>query len=96
MHFAGDVLGPVPYDRAHVTLPLSCDEGSGFDIAGGKLSMNTHLFKQTAQDAADHWRGQMISGRYAQPDDTRHPAVRLAHEGGGPHRGRVFGAIGPR
>ncbi len=71
MHFAGDTLGPVPYDPAHFTLPVSYDEDSAFDIAGGEFSMNTHLFKETARDAADHWRGKLISGRYAQPHDTR-------------------------
>jgi len=71
MHFAGDSVRPVPYDPAQFTLPVSYDRGSTFDLAGGKFSINAHIFKQTSQDAADHWRGKLISGRYAQPHDTQ-------------------------
>lgn len=71
MHFAGGSLGPVPYDPARFTLPVSYDQGSAFDLAGGTFSINAHIFGQTPQDAADRWRGKLISGRYAQPHDTR-------------------------
>jgi hypothetical protein len=45
--------------------------GSKFDLTSGKFSMNKHIFKKTPADAARYWNGQLISGRYAQPDDTQ-------------------------
>jgi hypothetical protein len=71
MHFAGPVDGPKPYDPGNFPFTPSYGAGSTFDFTGGKFSMNSHIFVQTPADAARRWNGRLISGRYAQPHDTR-------------------------
>jgi hypothetical protein len=71
MHFAGPVIGPKPYDPANFPITPGYGTGSTFDLTSGKFSMNKHIFKQTPADAASYWKGQLISGRYAQPHDTQ-------------------------
>jgi hypothetical protein len=71
MHFAGPVIGPTLYDPGNFPVTPAYGSGSSFDLTSGKFSMNEHIFKQTPADAAGHWNGQLISGRYAQPHDTQ-------------------------
>lgn len=71
MHFAGPVIGPKPYDPGNFPVTPSYGAGSTFDLTSGKFSMNKYIFDQTPADAAGYWKGQLISGRYAQPYDTQ-------------------------
>jgi hypothetical protein len=40
-----------------------------FDLTSNQFSTNTELWKGTKQQAADAWKGKLISGRYAQLHD---------------------------
>jgi hypothetical protein len=44
---------------------------STFDLTSSKFSINGSLWTQGKDAAALHWTGQVISGRYAQPNDTQ-------------------------
>ncbi|TCV90627.1 transglutaminase domain-containing protein [Sulfurirhabdus autotrophica] len=59
-------------DNPSSTLPQPPDyeAGSGFNIASGKFSTNTALWKGNAQAASALWKGKLISGRYAQKMDS--------------------------
>lgn len=46
-------------------------QGSGFDIASGKFSINANLWKGSAQEATALWKGKLVSGRYAQHGDSQ-------------------------
>lgn len=58
--------------NAAASLPQPPDYGTGshFDIASGKFSTNAALWKGSAQEAAALWKGKLISGRYAQKNDS--------------------------
>jgi len=56
----GTELNPAP---AYVDPPLS--------LTSGQFSVNTSLWDGTQQAAAEHWAGQLISGRYAQKYDPK-------------------------
>ncbi len=53
-------LDPVP---SYTTPPLS--------LTSGQFSANTNLWNGTQEQAAEHWAGQLISGRYAQKYDPK-------------------------
>lgn len=42
-----------------------------FDLTSGRFSVNPRLYPGTLQDAAQHWDGELISGRYAQKYDPK-------------------------
>ena len=71
MHFAGSVIGPKPYDPGNFPVTPAYGAGSTFDFTSGKFSMNSHIFGQSPADAVRYWNGKLISGRYAQPNDTQ-------------------------
>lgn len=71
MHFAGPVTGPKPYDPGDFPVTPSYGAGSTFDLTSGKFSMNNHVYGQTPAEAAEYWKGRLISGRYAQARDTQ-------------------------
>jgi len=50
--------------------------GSGFDIASGRFSTNASLWQGNPQAAATLWKDKLISGRYAQNNDS-HGATEL-------------------
>jgi hypothetical protein len=80
MHFAGPVVGPKPYDPGNLPVIPAYGAGSSFDFTIGKFSMNKRIFNQTSSDAAGYWKGQLISGRYAQPHDTQPGGVEAIAE----------------
>ncbi len=75
----------VPYD---ITLPLGgldkekliYDSGT-FDLTNNKFSFNPYYWKKTKAEAAKEWNGEIISGRYAQEDDTRDGLLSQITEG---------------
>ena len=42
-----------------------------FDLTSGKFSTNRNLWQGTGQDQATQWKGEIISGRYAQIHDPK-------------------------
>ena len=42
-----------------------------FDLTSGEFSTNTYLWQGAGQDAANQWKDEIISGRYAQLYDPR-------------------------
>jgi hypothetical protein len=42
-----------------------------FDLTSGKFSINSNKWTGTPQQAADIWKGRLISGRYAQVYDPK-------------------------
>lgn len=60
------------YDPANPTPGRAPDYGPGgdFDLASGKLTRNPAIWKGTAAQAAAMWKGNIISGRYAQHGDS--------------------------
>lgn len=71
MHFAGPVVGPKPYEPGNLPVTPGYGAGSLFDLTSGKFSMNEYVFDQNPADAARYWNRKLISGRYAQPQDTQ-------------------------
>jgi hypothetical protein len=59
-----------PADPAHGFTP-DYGAGSSLDLASEKFSVNPYYWKQGHPKAAAQWRGQLISGRYAQKNDTQ-------------------------
>ncbi len=80
VHFAKLVDPGLPQGHAEVNDPPSQAEfdtapsyqtPSTFDLTDQKFSINTSLWTQGKTAAAQRWNNQVISGRYAQPDDTQ-------------------------
>jgi len=57
--------------------PPAYDGASHFDLGSGKFSINPHVYKGPQQSAPNVWKGQLISGRYAQARDS-HSAIEAA------------------
>lgn len=58
--------GQMAFDTAPLYQPPST-----FDLTDPKFSVNTSLWTQGKEAAAQRWANQLISGRYAQPNDTQ-------------------------
>lgn len=56
---------------ASLPQPPNYGPGSNFDIASGKFTTNDALWKGSHEEAAALWKGKLISGRYAQKDDSK-------------------------
>ena len=61
-----DPAGQMAFDTAPSYQPPST-----FDLTDPKFSINTSLWTQGKEAAAQRWANQLISGRYAQPNDTQ-------------------------
>jgi hypothetical protein len=61
-----DPAGQMAFDTAPSYQPPST-----FDLTDPKFSVNTSLWTQGKEAAAQRWANQLISGRYAQPNDTQ-------------------------
>ena|GEM_PF-691798 len=61
-----DPAGQMEFDTAPSYQPPST-----FDLTDPKFSVNTSLWTQGKEAAAQRWVNQLISGRYAQPNDTQ-------------------------
>jgi hypothetical protein len=80
VHFANLIDPETPqghadlYDPGGQTVfdtPPSYQPPSTFDLTDPKFSVNTHLWAEDKPAIARRWANQVISGRYAQPDDTQ-------------------------
>ena len=80
VHFARLVDSETPQGHAELYDPAGAPQSetipsylppSTFDLTDPKFSMNTSLWTQGKAAAAQRWSGRVISGRYAQPDDTQ-------------------------
>ena len=80
VHFAalenpGDDAGHAavfdPTNPPALAAPLSYEPPSTFDLTDPKYSLNTTLWTKGKAAAAQRWANQLISGRYAQPNDTQ-------------------------
>jgi hypothetical protein len=49
----------------------SYGKGSTFDLTDTKFTVNSTLWTQGKEAAAERWKGKLISGRYAQPHDIQ-------------------------
>ncbi|HMK55312.1 MAG TPA: transglutaminase-like domain-containing protein [Dissulfurispiraceae bacterium] len=80
MHFAQLVDPGSPQGHAEINDPPgqvamneapSYEPPSTFDLTNNKFSINESLWKLGKEAAARRWANRLISGRYAQPDDTQ-------------------------
>lgn len=80
VHFAtlvnpGDNAGHAevfdPMNAPTLASSLSYEAPSTFDLTDPKFSVNSSLWTQGKAAAAQRWANQLISGRYAQPNDTQ-------------------------
>lgn len=72
-HFAAQPGQPLaPCDPANLTPVRAPDYGPGgdFDLTSGTFSLNDAVFHGSRAEAAAHWQGKVISGRYAQKKDS--------------------------
>jgi hypothetical protein len=60
-----------PYEPGMDLTPPPASVDPPFSITSGHFSVNNELWDGTQQTAADHWAGQLISGRYAQKYDPK-------------------------
>ena len=56
-----DPPGPGHFDSAP-----DYSDGCTFDLTSAKFSFNSGYWKKSKAEAAAHWKGQLLSGRYAQ------------------------------
>ena len=73
VHFApiqpdGSVL---PYESGMSLAPPPAYVDPPLSLTSGRFSVNDNLWDGTQQAAADHWAGELISGRYAQKYDPQ-------------------------
>jgi hypothetical protein len=60
-----------PYDPGMTLDPEPAYTDPPLSLTSGLFSVNTSLWDGTQAEAADHWAGQFISGRYAQKYDPK-------------------------
>jgi hypothetical protein len=73
-------IGDLPGIAGLETVP-SYEPPSTFDLTDPKFSVNESLWTQGKEAAAQRWIGQLISGRYAQPNDTQSGLINHVLEG---------------
>ena len=73
LHFAPIQNGDsaMPYEPGMSLDPEPAYTDPPLSLTSGLFSVNTNLWDGTQQTAADHWAGQLISGRYAQKYDPK-------------------------
>jgi len=80
---AGDAGRAEPFDPQNpaplLETPPNYGAGSSFDLTNAKFSLNPYYWKQSKAAAADAWKGQIISGRYAQKRDSHGWIERLTN-----------------
>jgi len=75
------------YDKNNPDLNKIPDysHNSDFDLVGGKFSINGNIWKLPRTEIAEIWNGKLISGRYAQDNDTHSGLINQLFEEGPSH-----------
>ena len=73
LHFAavGQGGAAMPYQPGMDLEPKPAYVEPPLSLTSGQFSVNTNLWDGTQDEAAEHWAGQLISGRYAQKYDPK-------------------------